>query len=158
MAGIDRMARLLIGCCVGYGAVLLLLRLMGARQLSDLRDGDFAFLIAASVVILATAMPASDVGYAEGVMALTLLAAAHVVLRRPTRPRDRLDRLLNEEPMLVCFRGCLLRQAMHRGGVSDETVRRAVRARGQSDLRAVHAVVLEPDGALTVELRSPTNA
>jgi len=66
-------------------------------------------------------------------------------VRSPT-----IERLVKNEPKLLCYEGRLLRDAMRAERVTEEEVEAAVRQQGLGNLKEVGAALLETDGSMTV--------
>ena len=68
------------------------------------------------------------------------------------------ERLVKSEPTLVLHGGRFLDDAMRRQRVTRDEVLSVLRAHGESDVRTVHAVVLETDGSMSVLTQAPERA
>lgn len=136
-----------------YVALVLLLRLMGKRVLAKLNAFDLVVTVALGSV-LATAILSKDVRYVDAVVGMALLVAAQWVVTRVTTWLPGGRRFVNAEPTLVVARGKVLDAALTRARLTRGEVLQAVRSSGQGGLQDVAAVVLEPDGTLSVVARS----
>lgn len=133
----------------GYATVVVVLRLAGKRTLAKLNAFDLVVTVALGSV-LGTILLGSDVSWAEGALALGLLAAGQSAVAWVTVRRPRFRALVTARPRLLFRDGAALPGAMRAERVSMDEVHQAVRAGGSGDLASVAAVVLESDGSLSV--------
>lgn len=99
---------------------------------------------------LASIVASDRLPLANGLLALALLIGLQFVVAwsnvRPTWFR----RLVKSEPTLLLLHGVLMENAMRRSRIAGDEVLSAVRCAGARQLTDVAAVVLEPDGSLSV--------
>jgi uncharacterized membrane protein YcaP (DUF421 family) len=132
-----------------YVALLVVLRLSGKRTLAKLNAFDLVVTVALGST-LATILLSSDVSYAEGVVALALLALLQFLVAWFTSRWPVLRAVVTAEPTLLLRDGQVIPEALREQRVGIEEVRQAVRSTGSGDLATVGAVVLETDGSLSV--------
>ncbi|MGY1608443.1 MULTISPECIES: DUF421 domain-containing protein [unclassified Geodermatophilus] len=132
-----------------YLTVVLVLRLSGKRTLAKLNAFDLVVTVALGST-LATILLSSDVSWAEGAIALVLLALLQTVVAWTTVRRPRWRGLVTARPTLLLRSGCVLPAALRETRMTEDEVRQAVRASGAGDLSSIAAVVLESDGSLSV--------
>ncbi|WP_282778269.1 MULTISPECIES: YetF domain-containing protein [unclassified Nocardia] len=144
----DLLRVLLVGSAA-YVTLVVVLRATGKRTLAKLNAFDLVVTVALGST-LATILLSAEVSWAEGAVALLLLAllqyAAALVATRPRGGR----RLLTAAPTLVVRDGRLLERAMRQQRLSAADIRQAVRSDGHGDLTRIAAVILETDGSLSV--------
>ncbi|MBR7192662.1 MULTISPECIES: DUF421 domain-containing protein [Gordonia] len=144
----DLLRVVLVGA-VAYIWLVLVLRVSGKRTLAKLNAFDLVVTVALGST-LATILLSSDVSWAEGAVALVLLAAlqysAALLSSRSARGRA----ALTAAPTLLVVDGRMVDRALTKQRVSEGDVRQAVRASGIGDIARVAAVVLESDGSLSV--------
>lgn len=139
---------LLVGASA-YLTVVVVLRLSGKRTLAKLNAFDLVVTVALGST-LATILLSTDVSWAEGAVALALLAVlqaavAWLVLRVPG-----LRTVVTARPSLLVRDGAAIPEALREQRVSMEEIHQAVRSSGSGDLASIGAVVLESDGSLSV--------
>lgn len=143
------LGRVVIAGVVAYTALIVVLRTSGKRTLAKLNAFDLVVTVAVGST-LATIFLNASVSIAEGVTALTLLAAlqyvAAIIASRLSRGRA----LLTSKPSLLMAHGRFREDTMRRQRISHADVRQAIRASGQGSLSGVGAVILESDGSLSV--------
>lgn len=141
--------RIVVVGAAAYATLVVLLRFSGKRTLAKLNAFDLVVTVALGST-LATILLSSRVSWAEGAVALALLAAMQVsaALVSVRVPGGR--NVLTAEPKLVLREGRLLTKVMRQERLSESDVRQAVRRTGSGDLGDVAAVVLETDGSMSV--------
>ena len=138
----------LIGA-LAYLALVFLLRISGKRTLSKLNAFDLIVTVAFGST-LASVIMSKNVALAEGVVAFALLIALQFAITFLSVHSKRFSKLIKAEPRLLFFNGEFIPQAMTNERLTRGEVRAAVRANGAASLSAIHAVVLETDGSLSV--------
>ena len=139
---------LLIGA-LAYFILVFLLRISGKRTLTKLNAFDLVITVALGSTLASTIMSKS-VALAEGATAFALLVLLQLVITFLSVRFKAVSKLIKAEPQLLLFDGQFLGEAMLRERVTEAEVRSAVRGGGAASLHAVHAVVLETDGSLSV--------
>ncbi|MGY1845647.1 DUF421 domain-containing protein [Modestobacter sp. SYSU DS0875] len=132
-----------------YVTVIVVLRLSGKRTLAKLNAFDLVVTVALGSV-LATILLSSDVAWAEGAVALGLLAGLQLIVAWVTSRRPQLRDAVTAHPTLLLYRGEIRPDALREQRMGEAEVRQAVRASGQGDLAKVAAAVLESDGTVSV--------
>ncbi|MET9882969.1 YetF domain-containing protein [Streptomyces sp. NPDC006430] len=137
-----------------YVLILVLLRITGKRQLAQLNTFDLVvMLLLANVMQNAIIGPDNSVvGAAFG--AAVLLAVNTVVVRAAAR-YEWLGRLLEGTPTTLARDGHWLTAVIERYGLRRADLDAAVRHQGGDDVTETTEVVLEPGGALVVQLAEP---
>lgn len=141
--------RILLVGPAAYGTVVLFLRFSGKRTLAKLNAFDLVITVALGST-LATILLSSDVSWAEGAVALALLAALQLVVAWTTSRVPGTRPVVTSRPTLLLAHGRPLEEALREQRVTREEVLQAVRGTGSGDLSQVAAVVLESDGTLSV--------
>ncbi len=139
---------LLIGA-LAYLTLIFLLRVSGKRTLTKLNAFDLVVTVALGSTLASTIMSKS-VALAEGVTAFVLLASLQFIITWLSVHYQPFSKLVKAEPQLLLFNGEFLEAAMQRERVTRAEVCSAARSGGSASLSAVHAVVLETDGSLSV--------
>jgi uncharacterized membrane protein YcaP (DUF421 family) len=132
-----------------YATVVLVLRLSGKRTLAKLNAFDLVVTVALGSTLAAILLNAT-VSWAEGAVALVVLAALQTLVAWVTAHRQSVRQVVTSRPRLLVRDGCGLPDAMRDERISLDEVRQAVRSSGSGDLASVAAVVLESDGSLSV--------
>ncbi|QIX53949.1 YetF domain-containing protein [Rhodococcus sp. DMU1] len=145
----SELVRVLLVGSAAYVALVVVLRVSGKRTLAKLNAFDLVVTVALGST-LATILLSADVSWAEGTVALILLAALQYLAAMVSSRWPRGRTVLTARPTVLVDRGTVLEAALRQQRVSPAEVRQAIRASGAGDLSRVAAVVLETDGSLSV--------
>ncbi len=143
------LARILAVGTSAYATVVVVLRFSGKRTLAKLNAFDLVVTVALGST-LATILLSSDVSWAEGAVALALLAVAQFTVAWVTAHRPGARSVVTSRPTLLLRNGEPLEDALREQRMTMDEIRQAVRASGSGDLSSIAAVVLESDGSLSV--------
>lgn len=141
--------RIVVIGAASYVSLVLLLRLVGKRVLAKLNAFDLVVTVALGSM-LASAVLSQDIRYVDAVTGMLLLIGAQWLVTRVTTWLPRGRWFVNAEPTLVVRHGEVLESALARVRLTRGEVLQAVRSTGHGGLGDVAAVVLEPDGTLSV--------
>ena len=147
-SGSDLIRILVIGV-LSYLTVVVVLRSTGKRTLSQLNAFDFIVTVALGST-LATIMLSTDVSFSEGVLALALLAGLQLVVALLSSRVSPVRSFFTSAPALLVRDGQILHEALRANRLSEPAIRQAIRMQGLGGLDRVAAVVLEPNGTLSV--------
>lgn len=138
----------LIGLCA-YVVLVFFLRISGRRTLSKMNAFDFIVTIALGST-LATVLLSKDVSLADGALAFGLLIGLQYLVTWSSVRFSWVKEVVTGEPVMLVYRGGILRKALLRARVTEDEIRAAVRGAGLSDIENVESVVLETDGSFNV--------
>lgn len=141
--------RILVVAPLAYIWLVALLRLSGKRTLAQLNAFDFIVTVALGST-LATVLLSNSVAWAEGALALGLLAALQLVVALASVHMPRFRRVVTSAPTLLLRDGRPDDAVLARERISQEGLRQAVRSAGIGGLELVAAVVLESNGTISV--------
>ncbi|MCZ2839319.1 DUF421 domain-containing protein [Modestobacter sp. VKM Ac-2985] len=147
------LGRILAVGAAAYVTVVVVLRLSGKRTLAKLNAYDLVVTVALGST-LATILMSSDVSWAEGAVALALLAGLQALVAWVSVHWSGARNVVTSRPTLLFREGQPLPQALADQRMTLDEIRQAVRATGSGDLADIAAVVLETDGTLSVIPRS----
>jgi uncharacterized membrane protein YcaP (DUF421 family) len=142
-------ARVLAVGAAAYVTLVLVLRVSGKRTLAKLNAFDLVVTVALGST-LATILLSADVSWAEGAVALVLLAALQIVVSWSSAHLPRGRSVVTARPTTVLRDGRILHDAMRSQRLTEADIRQAVRSTGNGGLDTIAAVVLESDGTLSV--------
>ncbi|PZF53895.1 DUF421 domain-containing protein [Curtobacterium sp. MCSS17_008] len=143
------LGRVLLVGTAAYVFVVVVVRVSGKRTLSQLNAFDFVVTVALGST-LATILLSSDVSWAEGAVALALLAALQLVVAWISSRVPAFRSVVTARPAVVLWHGELQSAALRANRLAASEVRQAVRSAGTGDMSTVAAVVVETDGTLSV--------
>lgn len=133
----------------GYIALLIMLRLSGARTMASMTplDAIVAITIGSAFgrTVTAVDVPLTQVFVALGGLIFLQWMLAWVRGRSP-----RMRRLMDAPPVLVYYQGEFQRRAMRRHQLTADDVHTAARNSGHGALNSVGAVIMQQNGALSV--------
>lgn len=141
--------RVLIVGSVTYIWLIGLLRFSGKRTLAQLNAFDFIVTVALGST-LATVALSDSVAWAEGALALGLLAALQFVVAWAAVHMSWFRRAVTSAPTVLLRDGKPDRSALLRQRISEESLRQIVRSAGIGGLELVAAVILESNGKISV--------
>ena len=145
--------RILLVGVAAYATLVVLLRLSGKRTLGKLNAFDFVATVALGSV-LATAVLDPQTSWLAALTAMAVLVGAQFVVARVTTWLPRGRWFVNASPTLVVREGRVLEEELRRVRLTRGELDQALRSGGQGSVTQVAAVVLEPDGSLSVIPRS----
>ncbi|CAN5325796.1 DUF421 domain-containing protein [soil metagenome] len=143
------LGRVLLVGVAAYVFLILTLRLSGKRTLSQMNAFDFIVTVALGST-LATILLSSDVSWAEGALALLLLAALQFFVALLSVRWSAVRKAVTAQARTLVADGAILTDALRSNRITESQVLQAVRGGGYGDLSLVAAVVLEPNGTLSV--------
>jgi uncharacterized membrane protein YcaP (DUF421 family) len=141
--------RVLVVGVLGYGALVLLLRVSGKRTLSKMNAFDLVVTVALGST-LATVLLSKSVALVEGVLAFALLISLQFAIAWLSVRSEGFQGMIKSQPRMLVYRGRILHDALKAERVTAEELRAAVRSQGVPSLDGVGAVVLETDGTFSV--------
>ncbi len=147
--GWSDIGRVLVVGTASYAVLVAVLRLSGKRTLAKLNAFDFVVTVALGST-LATILLNSSVSWAEGTVALLVLALLQFLVAFTSSRLPSTRKAVTAEPTLLVRDGSLLSAAMREQRIAAAEVRQALRSSGTASLDDVAAVVLETDGTLSV--------
>lgn len=149
------MLELFLKTLVIYGALILLMRLIGKRQLGELELSELVVTILMSN-IAAAPLTQRDSSLSEGLLPLVTLMLLEYLLSVLTMKNVKLRALLSGKPSLLVVRGRIDQKQMRKNRFTPDELTEALRNQGILDLRTIEYAILETDGVLNV-IPSPPN-
>lgn len=134
---------------LAYVALVLFIRISGKRTLTKLNAFDLVVTVALGST-LSSVLLNDSVALAEGLIAMATLIGLQFVVTFASVRSSRIEGLVKSEPTLLLRDGRFLDAALKAQRVTRDEVRSALRSGGVTDMDAVHAVVLETDGSMSV--------
>lgn len=128
-----------------------LLRIAGKREFAQLNNGDLVVLLLLSNTVQ-NAIIGNDNSLWGGLFGAAVLVACNRLLIRSSYGRGWIIKLVEGTPTTLITHGRLHRRNLRRELITNEQILSAVRHQGAGKLSDVDLAVMEPNGALTVEL------
>lgn len=132
-----------------YFFLLLMLRLLGKREVAQMTVFDLVVLLMLSNV-LQNAMIGPDNSVTGGLIGATAILAANWLMGRLAFKSKRFGRALEGVPVLLVHHGQFIEPNLRRESISQEDVLSTLRTQGVFHLHEVRAAVLEPSGKLSI--------
>jgi uncharacterized membrane protein YcaP (DUF421 family) len=142
----------LIRTVVVYLILVLLLRLVGKRDLAQLNTFDLVVMLLLSNVVQ-NAIIGPDNSLLGGVVGACMLMAANAVLTRIARTSDPVARLMEGTPTVLARDGHWVDEAMRHEGLRRADVDAALRRQNANDVSEVELLSIEPGGAIIATLK-----
>ena len=143
------MLQIFLRAIIIYGAMILLLRIMGKRQLGDMEPSELIVTVLISQVA-STPIVDMDKPIWTGIIPLLALLGMELVLSLACMKSVRFRALLSGKPALLIVRGKIDQTQMRRNRFTPDELAEALRNQGILDLNSVEYAVLETDGKLNI--------
>ena len=143
------MAIVFIRTLIIYFALVLIMRLLGKRQLGEMELSEF--VVAALIADLAS-HPLQDIGIPmiNGLVPIVTLFCCEVLISGLAMKNIRLRALLFGKPSMLVEKGKIKQREMKRNRFTTDELMEELRNQGCLDISAVEYAVLETDGRLSV--------
>ena len=143
------MFQIFLRAIIIYGVLLLLMRLIGKRQLGDLELSELI------VTVLISQVASTPITNAEeplwmGIVPVVALFGAELVLSLACVKSVSFRAILSGKPALLIVRGKIDQSQMRRNRFTPDELAEALRNEGILDLNTVDYAILETDGKLNV--------
>lgn len=139
----------ILSTLVIYIWLVLMLRFVGRRELSQLTPADLLL-----IVLLGSAVETSMVGastvFRFGIASALTLFAANKALTVLFARFPRFRKVIGGQPVLIVHDGKIVESRARRLGLSDEEIIEALREREQCEVSGCRFAVFEPDGEINV--------
>ncbi|WP_344796188.1 DUF421 domain-containing protein [Frondihabitans peucedani] len=144
-----QLVRVIVVGAAAYAFLIVSLRLSGKRTLSQMNAFDFIVTVALGST-LATILLSSDVSWTEGAAALLLLSALQFLVAWLSTRFPVVRRAVTSRPVTLVKDGVAREEATRSSRITSSQIDQAIRSGGYGDIALVAAVVLEPNGTLSV--------
>ena len=134
--------------------VVLLLRVMGKRQIGELQPGELVVTILLSQ-IAAAPMQDNDIPLLHTLVCIFTLAGVELLLSAAAMKSVKLRTLIDGSSVTVIRDGVIDQRALRRLRFTLDDLLEGLRQKDVFDLSEVHSAVVETNGALSVLLKAP---
>ena len=143
------MAIIFIRTLIIYFALVLIMRLLGKRQLGEMELSEF--VVAALIADLAS-HPLQDIGIPmiNGLVPIVTLFCCEVLISGLAMKNIRLRALLFGKPSMLVEKGKIRQKEMKKNRFTTDELMEELRNQGYLDIGSVEYAVLETDGRLSV--------
>jgi uncharacterized membrane protein YcaP (DUF421 family) len=130
--------------------IVLLVRLVGLRSLSKMTNFDFVTTIAMGSLVATASQSTNWLAFAQSFSAIAGLFVIQFTLASLRQRFDRVEGLIENQPMLLMHDGQAIESALKQTRVSRRDLLSKLREANVLDMSQVRAVVLEATGELSV--------
>ena len=143
------MAIVFVRTLIIYFALVLIMRILGKRQLGEMELSEF--VVAALIADLAS-HPLQDIGIPmiNGLVPIVTLFCCEVLISGVAMKNIRLRALLFGKPSMLVEKGKIKQHEMKKNRFTTDELMEELRNQGYLDISAVEYAVLETDGRLSV--------
>lgn len=143
------MAIVFVRTLIIYFALVLIMRILGKRQLGEMELSEF--VVAALIADLAS-HPLQDIGIPmiNGLVPIVTLFCCEVLISGLAMKNIRLRALLFGKPSMLVEKGKIKQHEMKKNRFTTDELMEELRNQGYLDISAVEYAVLETDGRLSV--------
>lgn len=133
-----------------YGFLLILFRIAGKRSLSEITTFDAVLLLIISEAIQ-QALIDGDESLTNGFVLVTTLVMADVVMTLLTIRSKRLEKLMNDVPLVLVEKGKPIEDRMKKSRVDESDIMESARElRGLRSMDEIDYAILERGGHITI--------
>lgn len=152
----ESLGRTALIALLSYLSLLIMLRIVGSRTLSQLNAFDLIVTVALGST-LASAILTKNVPLADGVLGLAMLIGLQWSISKLSIRFKTFQNVIKTEPRLLYFKGKYLEKALKQCRISKEEILQVIRATGAAQLEEADAVVLETNGKFSVIKKNEAN-
>lgn len=145
----ESLLRIFITCLFAYAGLVLMLRFVGSRSLSQLNAFDFIITVAIGSTLSSVILD-KDIALLDGLMAFAMLLALQALINVFSRKIDGFRSIINMPPALMFYNGKFLDDQMKKHRITQEEIYQVLRSEGIGDIDDVDAIVLENNGKFSV--------
>ncbi len=136
---------LVIRTTVIYFLLLIIVRSMGRRELSEMSAFEFLVLVTMGDIVQ-QGITQEDMSITGAILAISTMAMWSVLLSFITYRWRRTEPIFSGIPVMIIRDGKLLEDALHIERVPQDEVKEAARQQGIDDLSKIRVGIIEPDG------------
>lgn len=140
---------LVLRATIVYGALLLLLRLTGKRQVGQLAPTDLVLLLVLSNAVQ-NAMNAGDNSLLGGIVSAVTLVTLNYVVNMATLRSTAMEHFIDGSPQILVRHGKLERKTLMKAGITEQELHSVLRQNGCARVEEVGLAILETNGSISV--------
>lgn len=138
-----------VRCLIIYFALLIVMRLMGKRQLGELQPFEFAItLIIADVVSIP--MQDTSIPILHGIIPILTIFIIHLIISKLNFKSIRFRKIIDGNPTIIINENGLNYKAMKSLNMHINDLMESLRGQGYFNLKDVHIAIVETNGTLSV--------
>ncbi|MGD8188385.1 DUF421 domain-containing protein [Brevibacillus ginsengisoli] len=144
-----RFLEIAIKTCVGFMVILLLTRVLGKKQLSNVTF--FTYVTGITIGSITSAMIINEnINFIEGILSLSLWSLLTVLVEYISLKSSKARVLLDGQPTIVIKKGEIMEDALRQCRLNMDDLSMMLRKEDVFSLRDVAYAILEPNGQLSV--------
>lgn len=132
-----------------YFSLLLVLKLMGKRQVGELEISELVSTLILSEIV-SVPIENTDIPLAAALIPMLIIISLEIALSYAATKSELLKRILGGKPSFLIFRGKIDEGELERSRISAEELMTELRLKGIADPDEVYHAILEPNGQLSV--------
>ena len=140
----------LMKAAIAVAAIIAFTRLNGLRSFSKMSGFDFAITVAKGSVLASAVMADTSTAFWANIAALAALFIVQGAIGRLRRRLPALQAAVDNTPLMLMENGEILERNLLKGQVSHEDLMGKLREANALTFDAVHAVILEDTGDVSV--------
>lgn len=149
LSGVDVWLAIAAKAAGAYVVTVAMMRSTGARALASFNIFDLIVTVALGSLI-ASIVLSENVSVIDGAVGIAVLVLAKYGTALAARRFDWVRAMVKAEPRALLVDGEMLHDVLAETQISDGELRMAIRSAGYADMEEVGAVILEPNGTLSV--------
>ena len=153
------MTTLFIRTCIIYFILLIIMRLMGKRQIGELEVSDLATTILISEIV-SLPITNNSIPLSHALIPTVTLLAFEVISSMIIAKFPKVKNLLTSRPAMLIKKGTICQKSMTESRISTDELIGELRQQGIFDIEEVLYAILEQNGKITVipkeKFRTPT--
>ena len=145
----DTMLNIIIRTVLMYAVVVVAVRVMGKRQVSDMQSSELVVTLMISQV---AALPLENPGrpLLTGLVPILVLAGVEILLSLIMLKSRKARGIICGHPIVVIKDGQLVKEELNRLRISREDIYSLLRQQNYSDESGIRWAIIEPNGSLSV--------
>ena len=147
---VDTLLRGALLAIVALSWVVIQIRVVGLRSLSKMTSFDFVMTVAQGSLVAGASQASDWLQFAQPLAAMAGLFFIQWFAARLRKNSDALEKVMQNEPLLLMRDGAFIREAMDRSRVAESDLRAKLREANVLHLSEVRAAVLETTGDVSV--------
>lgn len=147
---LDALAKGSLLSAFGLFWVIFLVRLVGLRSFSKMTNFDFVMTVAMGSLLAGASQSETWPGLLQSLTAMACLFAVQYSVSGLRRKSPLFDEIVQNTPVFLMKDGVILHNALRATRVAEEDLIAKLREANALDISAVHAVVLETTGDISV--------
>jgi uncharacterized membrane protein YcaP (DUF421 family) len=132
-----------------YAFILLALRLLGKKELSQLSVADLVLIMLVSNAVQ-NAMVGADVSLLGGIVAAAVLFAVDFAIKQISYRNRKIKKLIEGEAVLLIYKGQIKEHNLEHEKITLSELNAVIREHGVSSIEEVELCMLETDGNISV--------